>query len=55
MPRMDKNPRDGNLGCVADAYETYASSARITVPISSLTPVMHKQHDMHQWNQKYAF
>ena len=55
MPRMDKKTRDGNLDCVADAHEAYASNARITVPISSLTPVVHKQHEMHQWSQKYAF
>ena len=52
MPRMDKNPRDGNPDCVADAYETYASSARITVPISSLTPVVHKHYEMYLWGQK---
>ena len=47
MPRMDKKTRDGNLDCVADAYETYASNARITVPMSSLTPVVLKHHEMH--------
>ena len=47
MPRMDKKTRDGNPDRVADAYEIYASSARISVPFSSLTPLVHKQHEMH--------